>query len=64
LIEIKAYLEKMRPMEARLQLQPDKLLRAAEIAENDVSLDEDILAPRPEDLVPKTSKKRLMYLPR
>jgi len=62
LIEIKAYLEKMRPMEARLQPQLDKLLRAAEMAENDVNLDEDVLAPRPEDLVPKTSEKET-YVP-
>lgn len=37
LIEIRAYLEKIRPIDVRLQYQVDKLLRAAQIAKSAAS---------------------------
>eukprot|EP00210_Caulerpa_lentillifera_P008672 g8271.t1 len=59
LVEIRTYLEKLKPMEMRLQPQVDKLLKAITLAQEDSNHeaegDEEELAPRPEELIPKTT---------
>ncbi|GMH40230.1 hypothetical protein BSKO_08134 [Bryopsis sp. KO-2023] len=59
LIEIRAFLEKIRPIDARLQYQVEKVLRAAQMAKNaengeeNAQEEEDALqfAPRPDALI-------------
>ncbi|CAD7698177.1 unnamed protein product [Ostreobium quekettii] len=66
LVEIRAYLEKIRPLDKRLQYQIDKLLRAAKAAKTAEDAGQEVTGgaidaadplqygPRPDMLIPKT----------